>query len=114
MLSFVYPLPYRTDSSRANLQVSVSRSSVIFEKRTSDWLGQTTSSLAHLRGFGWNRAVFISLAVPKSWLDPRFGNTWLPGKYSDGITTELGVEGTVASAAGPSAALSGVAGTGVT
>lgn len=34
--------------------------------------------------------------------------------YSDGNTVELGVEGTVASAAGPSAALKGVAGTGVT
>jgi len=34
--------------------------------------------------------------------------------YSDGITVELGVKGTVASAAGPSAALKGVAGTGVT
>lgn len=34
--------------------------------------------------------------------------------YSGGGTVELGVDGTVASAAGPSAALSGVAGTGVT
>jgi hypothetical protein len=34
--------------------------------------------------------------------------------YSEGTTIELGVEGTVASAAGPSAALKGVAGTGVT
>ena len=34
--------------------------------------------------------------------------------YSDGGNIELGVEGTVAKAAGPSAALKGVAGTGVT
>ena len=34
--------------------------------------------------------------------------------YSEGKPVELGVRGTVASAAGPSAALKGVAGTGVT